>query len=160
VAVPAVHPHCRNSAVSGQNPLAFSWPLLPPQPPPLRRLQEWRSAGCFRSTAPTWAGDPKSQARSSLAQREPARSTGGDRPSGTDMERVAAARTTGYYRNPYQAPRTEQTGGSCSTTHTGIGANGGSHWRLDRAAHDLIEGRLAKNRTAITPGSEVIANSQ
>jgi hypothetical protein len=49
---------------------------------------------------------PNSQTRSRLAQRTPARSTGGDCPSGTDMKRVAAARTTGCYRNrnPYQVP--------------------------------------------------------
>jgi hypothetical protein len=51
-------------------------------------------------------GDPNRQARLSLAQREPARSTGGDRPSGTDMKRVAAARTTGWHCNPYQVPLT------------------------------------------------------
>jgi hypothetical protein len=67
-----------------------------------------------------------------LAHREPARSTGGDRPSGTDMKRVAAARTTGCYRNPYQAPP-KHTGGSRTHAHTSTGANGGSHWRLDRA---------------------------
>jgi hypothetical protein len=49
------------------------------------------------------------------------------------MKRVAAARTTGHYRNPYQAPPTKHTGGSCSPTHTSTGANGGSHWRFDRA---------------------------
>jgi hypothetical protein len=45
-----------------------------------------------------------------------------------------------YYRNPYQAPLTNQlllitkhTGGSCAPTHKGTGANGGSGWRLDRA---------------------------
>ena len=46
-----------------------------------------------------------------MAQREPARSTGGDRPSGTDMKRVAAARTTGRYRK--SVPGTpKHTGGS------------------------------------------------
>jgi hypothetical protein len=35
----------------------------------------------FPSTVPTRPGDPNRQARSSLAQRELARSTGGDRPS-------------------------------------------------------------------------------
>jgi len=83
-----------------------------PQPPP----QEWKSAGCFRSAAPTWPGDPNSQARSSLAQRTPARSTGGDRPSGTDMNRVAAARTTGCYRK--SVPGTpKHTGGSRIHAH-------------------------------------------
>ena len=59
------------------------------------------TAGCLRRTAPTRPDDPNRQASSSLAQRTPARSTGGDRPSGTDMNRVmplAAARTTGCYR--------------------------------------------------------------
>jgi hypothetical protein len=46
----------------------------------------------FRSTAPTWPGDPNSQTRSSSAQRTPAPSTGGDLPSGTDMKRVAEQR--------------------------------------------------------------------
>jgi hypothetical protein len=56
------------------------------------------------------------QASSSLAQREPARSTGGDRPGGTDMKRVAAARTTGRYRKP--VPGTpKHTGGSRSHAH-------------------------------------------
>jgi hypothetical protein len=55
--------------------------------------------------------DPNHQATSSLAQRIPARSTGGNRPSGTDMNRVAAARTTGCYRKSvpvnHQAHRLE-----------------------------------------------------
>jgi hypothetical protein len=34
--------------------------------------QDWKNAGCLRSAAPTWPGDPNSQARSSLAQRKPA----------------------------------------------------------------------------------------
>jgi hypothetical protein len=44
-----------------------------------------------------------------------ARSTGGDRPSGTDMNRVAAARTTGCYRKSVPGT-TKHTG--CSRTHT------------------------------------------
>jgi hypothetical protein len=38
------------------------------------------------------------------------------------------------YRNPYQAPLTKHTGGSCSPTHTSTGANGGSQWREPLAA--------------------------
>jgi hypothetical protein len=52
---------------------------------------------------------------SSLAQRTPARSTGGDHPSGTDMEHVAAARTTGCYRKSVPGA-TKHTG--CSRAHT------------------------------------------
>ena len=53
------------------------------------------------------------------------------RPSGTDMKRVAAARATGCYRNPYQAPLS--TPAAAASMHTGIGVNGGSHWRIHRA---------------------------
>jgi hypothetical protein len=67
-------------------------PPPPPQPPP-RSRQQWSTAGWFRRTAHMRPDEPNRQA--SLAQRTPARSTGADRPSGTDMNRVAAARTTG-----------------------------------------------------------------
>jgi hypothetical protein len=35
-------------------------PLAPPQPPPCRR-QEWSTSGCFRGTAPTRPGDPRTK---------------------------------------------------------------------------------------------------
>jgi hypothetical protein len=85
----------------------------------------------FRSTAPTWTlpGDPNSQARSSLAQRELVRSTGGDRPSGTDMKHLAAARTTECHRK--SVPGTpKHTGGSrlprTWTSEPMAGVTGGS----------------------------------
>jgi hypothetical protein len=58
----------------------------------------------------------------------PARSTGGDRPRVTEMKRVAAARTTGCYRNLYQTPLS--TPAAAAPTPTSIGTIGG---RLDRA---------------------------
>jgi hypothetical protein len=80
-----------------------------------RCRQEWSTAGCFRSIAApsTWADcdwrpRPVKTARPDRvwpnANRRGAQE--GDRPRGTDMKRVAAARTTGCYRNPYQAPLT------------------------------------------------------
>jgi hypothetical protein len=70
---------------------------------------------CPHRTAPTRPDEPNRQARSSLPQRTPVRSTGGDRPSGTEMKRVAAARTTGCYRKSVPGT-TKHTG--CSRTHT------------------------------------------
>jgi hypothetical protein len=71
----------------GRNSLAISAAPRTPSPPSRRRArrrQEWSTAGCFRaSTAPTRPGDPSPEARSNLAEHEPARSTaGGDRPRG------------------------------------------------------------------------------
>jgi hypothetical protein len=90
-------------------------PAPPSQPPPRRRaaapspgMERLRLFSQHRSHA-AWRFLNR-QARSSLAQREPAWSTGGDRPSGTDMKRVAAAPTTGCYRNP-------DTGSSRTHTH-------------------------------------------
>jgi hypothetical protein len=76
--------------------------------------------------------EPNRQARSSLAQREPARtgparSTGGVRPiqRRTYMKCVAASRTTGCYRSPYQKPLS--TPAAAAPTHTSTGAHGGRH---------------------------------
>jgi hypothetical protein len=77
----------------GQTPLAFSWP---PPSSSRRRYgpQEWKNAGGFRTTAPTWPGDPNSQARSSLAQRQrtPAPQRRRRPPQCTDANRVAEQR--------------------------------------------------------------------
>jgi hypothetical protein len=100
-------------------------PPVPPTPkPPPRRRQEWSTAGCFCRTAPTRPDDPNRQARSSLP-RTPARSTGGDRPSGTDMKRVAAARTTGCYRKLVPGT-TKHTPAAVAPTHTSTNQ---SQWR-------------------------------
>ena len=59
------------------------------------------------------------------AQRTLARSSAGGRPSGTDMNRVAAARTTGCYHKSVPGT-TKHTG--CSRTHTHE-HRGGGLWR-------------------------------
>jgi hypothetical protein len=60
--------------VSNSVSLLRAPPAPPPPPQPLPR-QEWSTAGCFRRTPPTRLDDPNRQARSSLPQRTPARST-------------------------------------------------------------------------------------
>jgi hypothetical protein len=53
-----------------------------------RRRQEWGTSGCFRRAAPTWTGaDPNSQARQ--IQIPDRVWLNANRPSGTDMKRVA-----------------------------------------------------------------------
>jgi hypothetical protein len=55
-----------------------------------------------------------------------------------DMKRVAAARSTGCYRNPYQTPLSTPAA-AAAPTHTSTGANVGRHW-----AREEGRGRVAK----------------
>ena len=118
--------------------MAFPPPPAAAAAPP----QEWRNAGCLRSTDPTWTGDPNSQARSSLAQRQrtPAPQRRRRPPQCTDVNRVAEQR----HRHE---PR-----GRCSLasmvairTSSAIATNG-AMWCITRQP-TLEGGTRAKRRT-------------
>jgi hypothetical protein len=88
----------RNRDVLQRTPL-FGSPIYAPRtdtskeegvaPTSSRRYgpQEWKNAGGFRSTAPTWTGDPNSQARSSSAQRQRTPAPGGGFPHAPENTR-------------------------------------------------------------------------
>jgi hypothetical protein len=97
----------------------------PPAPPaaaaPSRGTEHRRLFSQHRAPTPTQPGDPNRQARSSLAQRETAAEHRGRSPQSPEegMKRVAAARTTGCCRCPYQAPLSSHA--ASSRAHTCLG---------------------------------------
>jgi hypothetical protein len=106
----------------GRNPLAISTaPLLPTSRRCARRCQEWSTAGCFRSTAPT--ARPKSSTKPPDRVWPNANRLGAQEviAPDEDMERVAAARATGCYRNPYQAPLSTPAAAAPTHEHTSTG---------------------------------------
>jgi hypothetical protein len=72
--------------------LASSWPFLPPQPPPLRRRRNGGMPAAFESPLPRGLATQTPRPGLVWPNAHRPRSTGGGRPSGTDMERVAEQR--------------------------------------------------------------------
>jgi hypothetical protein len=172
IVVETCHHVRTNSSQGGKNPLA------PPSRSRRAAAKNGALPAAFAAPLPQGlaTGDPNRQASSSaLPQRTSARSTGGDRPSGTDMERVAAARTTWCYRKSVPGT-TKHTVCSRTRTHehqglwwkalgsqlgTALGTKGGPVQRMRRyskvpweqASKKQYSGLGEIRRVCISPGA-------
>jgi hypothetical protein len=116
---------------------SWSWEVCsPPAPPSRRRAAARHGAQSAAFAAPLLRG-PATQTGARPVRVWPnahrrGAPAGGDRPSGTDMKRVAPARTTGWYRKSVSGT-TKHTGGSRTHTHE----HQSCRWREARLGRQL-----------------------